>query len=178
MSYYTFECETCTREFNSQHAANQHMNALDHWAPTFDCETCDRIFFSQYAANQHMNDMGHWSPRFECETCNSEFYTQQSANQHMNRLNHWAMRYDCEACNQQFRTATGAKKHMDENNHWRQHYCHDCQRGFESDGHLKAVCGLFTMSIPSSGACAPMCIGPSSLIKAVKTHGGLALVDN
>ncbi|WAO87630.1 Hypothetical protein NCS54_00494600 [Fusarium falciforme] len=60
-----FKCDCCPRQFNSQHAVNQHMDALGHRLPRFNCETCDKAFFSQHAANQHMNDTGYWGPRVE-----------------------------------------------------------------------------------------------------------------
>lgn len=52
----SFECETCNRDFTTWHGASQHMNALDHWAPTFDCQICDLEFASQQAANQHVGE--------------------------------------------------------------------------------------------------------------------------
>lgn len=58
-----FNCDCCPRRFNSQHAVNQHMDALGHRVPRFNCETCDRAFFAQHSANQHMNDTGHWRPQ-------------------------------------------------------------------------------------------------------------------
>jgi DNA-directed RNA polymerase subunit RPC12/RpoP len=63
----SFECETCGKEFRSEHAANQHMDALDHWAATDDqdeylCETCEKPFTSQNAVEQHMTALGHWTP--------------------------------------------------------------------------------------------------------------------
>lgn len=94
------ECETCTRLFRSQRACNQHMNQLDHWAPTFECETCTREFRSQNAANQHMNAVGHWRPRIPCETCNEKFHSEEDADTHMQRLGHW--RNYCKACDRRF----------------------------------------------------------------------------
>ncbi|KAF9728660.1 hypothetical protein PMIN01_13488 [Paraphaeosphaeria minitans] len=34
-NYWSFECDTCTREFSSQHAKEQHMTAVSHWAPRY-----------------------------------------------------------------------------------------------------------------------------------------------
>jgi DNA-directed RNA polymerase subunit RPC12/RpoP len=106
--YYDIECETCDREFGSQQAATQHMNALDHWAPRYECDTCDREFFTQRSADQHMDDTGHREPEFECETCNRRFYTQQSANQHMDALDHYR-RYDCQHCSKTFQSENALK---------------------------------------------------------------------
>lgn len=109
--YYDDECETCDREFCSQQAAIQHMNALDHWGPRYECDTCSRGFFTESSADQHMDDTGHRQPQFECDTCNRRFHTQLSTNQHMDALNH----------------------HL-------RHHCHDCNREFQSENALKMVC--------------------------------------
>jgi hypothetical protein len=108
--YYEDECETCGREFGSQQAADQHMNALDHWGPRYECDTCDREFFTQRSADQHMDDTGHQEPQFKCETCDRRFHTQMSANQHMDALNHH-----------------------------KRHYCHDCRKTFQSENALRMV---------------------------------------
>lgn len=113
--YYDNECETCDREFGSQQAAIQHMNALDHWAPRYECDTCDREFFTQRSAEQHMDATGHREPLFECETCNRRFHTQMSADQHMDALDHY-----------------------------KRHYCHDCNRSFQDENALRMVCCLCT----------------------------------
>jgi hypothetical protein len=60
--YFDDECKTCDREFGSQQAAIQHMDALNHWGPRYECDTCDREFFTQRSADQHMDDKGHWEP--------------------------------------------------------------------------------------------------------------------
>ncbi|KAI8676273.1 hypothetical protein NCS56_00514700 [Fusarium sp. Ph1] len=72
-----FKCDCCPRQFNSQHAVNQHMDALGHWLPRFNCETCDKAFFSQHAANQHMNDTGHWGPQAQ-DNSGASFSSEQA----------------------------------------------------------------------------------------------------
>ncbi|KAF1983621.1 zinc finger protein [Aulographum hederae CBS 113979] len=134
--YYNYECDTCTRTFANQAAVNQHMNALDHWAPRFNCESCGRDFSSQNAANQHMNAVSLCKPRFECETCTSKFHSQAAANDHMRAVGHLAPRYPCEACNKVFRSQQAAREHMESDNHWRKHYCSDCDRGFQNQNNL------------------------------------------
>lgn len=104
-----FQCQTCPRCFASWVSRNQHMDALDHWAPTYECETCTREFTSQHAANQHMNAVGHWAPKIECDTCTKLFPTQDAANIHMDALGHW------------------------------EHYCHSCDRKFMGESNLRAV---------------------------------------
>jgi hypothetical protein len=109
--YFDDECETCDREFGSQQAAIQHMDALNHWGPRYECDTCDREFFTQRSADQHMDDKGHWEPQFECESCNKKFHTQLSADQH-----------------------------MDARNHHKRHHCHDCSKSFQNENALRMVC--------------------------------------
>lgn len=94
------ECETCPKAFRTWAACNQHMNALDHWAPTFECETCSREFRSWNAAAQHMNALGHWEPEYECETCDKQFHSQRAADQHMAALFHY--RTYCPSCARHF----------------------------------------------------------------------------
>lgn len=48
------------------------MNALDHWAPTFDCQICSLEFNSQHAANQHMEAKNHLTDRW-CHDCDRGF---------------------------------------------------------------------------------------------------------
>ena len=72
-----FKCDCCPRQFNSQHAVNQHMSALGHRLPRFNCETCDKAFFSQHSANQHMNDTGHWGPQVEDDS-DASFSSEQA----------------------------------------------------------------------------------------------------
>ncbi|KAF2136380.1 uncharacterized protein K452DRAFT_329736 [Aplosporella prunicola CBS 121167] len=110
-----FECETCTSQFRSQNAANQHMNALGHWAPSFPCETCGKMFRTQGAANQHMNKLGHWAPRVPCETCGLKFFTQNAANDHMKAEGHYE-NY-CEACDISFQNGNNLRMHLNSKVH-------------------------------------------------------------
>ncbi|RAR15528.1 zinc finger protein [Stemphylium lycopersici] len=117
--YYDNKCETCDREFGSQQAAIQHMDALDHWGPRFECDTCDREFFTQHSAEQHMDDTGHWELQYECETCDRRFHSEPSANQHMSALKHH-----------------------------KQHYCRDCAKTFRNENALKMLAGFHTTLRP------------------------------
>ncbi|KAF2477940.1 uncharacterized protein BDR25DRAFT_299678 [Lindgomyces ingoldianus] len=114
--YYETECETCDREFGSQQAAIQHMNALGHWGSRYECDTCDRQFFTQRSADQHMDDTGHREPQFECETCDKRFYTQMSANQHMDACDH-RRRYYCHDCSKTFQSENALKMHLNSSTH-------------------------------------------------------------
>jgi len=137
--YLEYECETCDRDFGSQQSANQHMDALNHWALRYECETCDREFYTQQSVNQHMDDTGHWAPQFECETCDRDFYTQRSANQHMDDTGHWKPKFGCEICDRRFHNQRSAEQHMDAVNHYTRRYCHDCSQGFQNENNMKMV---------------------------------------
>ncbi|RMI99085.1 hypothetical protein BHE90_017173 [Fusarium euwallaceae] len=68
-------CGTCWREFPAGwQSRQQHMDATGHNPPDFECDTCDRYFGNQHAVNQHMTDVDHWAessgsdePEFECD---------------------------------------------------------------------------------------------------------------
>jgi hypothetical protein len=100
------ECETCDREFGSQRAADQHMNARDHWAPKIECEICTRTFFTQRAADQHMNSLNHWKPKFPCQGC-SGIYNSEADRKHHMVLDH-ADKY-CVKCEQFFMNANNLR---------------------------------------------------------------------
>ncbi|OAL48484.1 hypothetical protein IQ07DRAFT_543416 [Pyrenochaeta sp. DS3sAY3a] len=163
---WTYECETCTRDFGSQQAANQHMDALGHWEPRiecdscyatfptqeqvddhmddydhwlrrFECETCTSRFKTQNACNQHMNATDHWAPTFDCETCTRTFASQNAANSHMNATGHWTPRFKCDVCDLKFQTQNGALGHMNSQMHHSHLYCRDCSRGFQNENNLK-----------------------------------------
>ncbi|KAG9188923.1 hypothetical protein G6011_07628 [Alternaria panax] len=135
--YYDNECETCDREFGSQQAAIQHMDALDHWGPRFGCDACDREFFTQRSAEQHMDDTGHWEPQFECETCDKRFHTQRSVEQHMDDTGHWEPQFECETCDRRFRSESSANQHMSALDHYKQYHCRDCAKSFRNENELR-----------------------------------------
>lgn len=100
-----------------------------------DCESCNRTFVNWHAACQHMDAVGHW----ECETCDSMFWSQEAASDHMNDYDHWLPEFECEGCYARFDTVGEMNRHMHQKSHWRNHWCGECQRGFESEANLKAV---------------------------------------
>lgn len=51
------------------------MNDTDYWALCFDCETYTKDFGFQNAANQHIIDIGYWAPKISCERYNKKFFT-------------------------------------------------------------------------------------------------------
>lgn len=132
-----YECETCTRDFASQQAAAQHMNALGHWAnyqsQQVECDTCSDWFDTQSEADDHMDQYDHWGCRFECETCTRRFKTQNATNQHMNDTDHWAPTFDCESCSRSFNTQNAANSHMNAMGHWIPRFkCNVCDSKFQT----------------------------------------------
>lgn len=105
-----YECETCDRQFGSDGARAQHMNALDHWAESWECEECGEEFDDEDEYEEHLDDYDHWPPQHECEACEEKFYTSQQA-----------------------------RLHMDGYGHWRNHWCAVCERGFQNDNNLQIV---------------------------------------
>ncbi|SMR53152.1 unnamed protein product [Zymoseptoria tritici ST99CH_1E4] len=103
----------------------------------YECDTCNRYFGSQAAANQHMNALNHWTPTYECETCSNEYYDEEDCWEHMDDEQHWGPRIECEACNAMFHSHQDARRHMDSLNHWRTHWCRSCQRGFQNLNNLR-----------------------------------------
>lgn len=104
-SYYSsdddrVECETCSRQFRTQAACNQHMNAIQHWAPRYECESCTKEFRSQRAASQHMDAVGHWAPKHSCESCSAMFHSEEDADRHMRAQSHY--RNYCKPCDRRF----------------------------------------------------------------------------
>ena len=71
-----FECEVCTKQFNSFHAASQHMNALDHWG--LECPECDLITQSEEHLNQHIRSQ-HQGPY--CVDCDRHFQNENNLRQ-------------------------------------------------------------------------------------------------
>lgn len=105
-----YECETCTRQFGSDGARAQHMNALSHWAERWECEVCEEEFSDEDEYDEHLDDYGHHTPQHECEACDCKFHTPQLA-----------------------------RVHMDDYGHWRTYWCAICQRGFQNDNNLQIV---------------------------------------
>lgn len=77
------QCETCDRIFGSYEAAEQHMNALDHW-DSYQCDTCDRVFGSSHAVEQHMDALSHWGDgyNYECGLCGDYFSSESDRYDH------------------------------------------------------------------------------------------------
>lgn len=99
-------CGTCWRVFTAGwRSRQQHMDATGHNAPDFECDTCDRYFRSQHAANQHMTDVNHWAessesevPEFECNHCDVAFDDEDDLRDHEVKEHFY-----CDPCNRYFK---------------------------------------------------------------------------
>ncbi|KAJ5610787.1 zinc finger protein [Penicillium lagena] len=112
--YYSddeFECETCSRVFSSQHAVNQHMNALGHRAPRFECDTCYFSSFSQSVVNQHMSDEGHCE--HYCRSCQRQFQNDNNLQMHLKSKIHLGQNIKCPFCKVAYTTASGVTHHLE-----------------------------------------------------------------
>ncbi|BDD60218.1 hypothetical protein MPDQ_002813 [Monascus purpureus] len=106
-----FKCETCTREFRSQNAVNQHMSSLGHWAPKISCETCSEKFHTQGAADEHMEGLGHC--KNYCRECRRGFMNENSLKMHLNSRIHRGSNIPCPFCKTDFTTASGLAHHLE-----------------------------------------------------------------
>ncbi|KAF9740250.1 hypothetical protein PMIN06_007053 [Paraphaeosphaeria minitans] len=124
-----FECDTCYREFVNAYAAEQHMNALNHWNqdhspslqdgyysddddPGFECEACMAVFDSFAKARQHMDAYNHWRQHW-CNSCEKGFQNENNLRQHLNSKIHRGSNMLCPFCNRSFATATGLVHHLE-----------------------------------------------------------------
>lgn len=134
--YVEYGCHACDRVFASEHAAQQHMDALNHHAPDFKCDSCPLRCNTWEACVHHMNNTGHWIWTFECETCEARFNTQQAVEEHMEEENHYSYQYDCETCDYLFPTAYDRDRHQQQEGHYKHLYCKDCNRYFQNANNL------------------------------------------
>ena len=84
-------CGTCWRTYPAGwQSREQHLNATGYQAPNFECDMCDRYFGSQHAVNQHMNGVGHWAEsdsneeeyEYECDDCDEAFCEEDDLRDH------------------------------------------------------------------------------------------------
>jgi hypothetical protein len=101
-----------------------------------ECGTCDRWFGSERAARQHMDAVGH---TWECDFCQDEYYYEQDLEDHQDEEKHYGPRYECEGCYVFYDDYQQLKRHMYKEDHWRDNWCGACQKGFESESHLRTV---------------------------------------
>ena len=62
------------------------MDATDHWEETYNCETCNKEFYSQHAVEQHMNATGHRAPTYDHSTRINVFVNGNQVPQHMVKI--------------------------------------------------------------------------------------------
>ncbi|KAK2594337.1 hypothetical protein QQS21_007938 [Conoideocrella luteorostrata] len=138
-------CGTCWRTFAAGwQSRQQHMDATGHCPPDFECDTCDRYFGIQHAADQHMTDVGHWAessdcdePDYWCEDCDDAFYDEadlrdheveehlycnpcdryfknwNNINQHLHSKVHLNTSIQCPFCKEEHGRATGLVHHLE-----------------------------------------------------------------
>ncbi|KXT11163.1 hypothetical protein AC579_4067 [Pseudocercospora musae] len=137
------------------------------------CDTCDREFGSEQACNQHMNALGHGGERegkrlFECHTCSFSSLHESDTDDHMDRYGHWQPQFDCEACSTSFWSNAQAISHMNTANHWRKHWCADCERGFQNANNLRQHLNGATHRAGSISC--PFCKKPHTTASGVAHH--------
>ncbi|KAI1559830.1 zf-C2H2-jaz domain containing protein, partial [Pyrenophora tritici-repentis] len=74
---------------------------------------------------------------FECDFCDLAFYDSRDLEDHQQDEGHYGPRYECEACDEWYDTFARIKQHMNSHGHWRNHYCNDCNKGFENENNLQ-----------------------------------------
>ncbi|KAK8149295.1 hypothetical protein G3M48_007544 [Beauveria asiatica] len=108
-------CGTCLRVFPAGwQSRQQHMNATGHYSPDFECDTCDRYFGSQHAVDQHMTDLGHWAesseadePDYECDDCNASFDDEEGLRDHEVKEHFY-----CDPCDRYFQSWSNINQHL------------------------------------------------------------------
>lgn len=103
-SGYFATCDTCDKVFRSVQAADQHMDAVGHWAEDENmnawgypkCSVCNRQFTTLDGLCQHKNALGHWDATqlnkdrdFRCGVCSRVCATEIGLRQHKVALSHW-----------------------------------------------------------------------------------------
>lgn len=55
----SISCKSCSKQFATQSAVNEHMAATGHGTPSISCKTCPKKFYTQSAAKEHMEAVRH-----------------------------------------------------------------------------------------------------------------------
>ncbi|KAJ3472816.1 hypothetical protein NLG97_g10698 [Lecanicillium saksenae] len=103
---YTYECETCGRQFGSEHAIQQHMYAKNHWL--WGCHYCYETFPTEEDWRDHEYYNHHY-----CSDCDREFRDGNSLEMHLNSSRRRGGNVPCPFCNKVFGTATGLAHHLE-----------------------------------------------------------------
>lgn len=76
-----WECDTCTRTFNSFRASEQHMDARGHWAHY--CAPCRRKFDNSNNLRMHLNSRTHRGANVSCPFCQRAFTSASGVSHHL-----------------------------------------------------------------------------------------------
>ena len=57
--FFTYRCAVCQKDFNSEHAVEQHVASTGHVELPDVCPTCDKTFTNPTSLQQHMESTGH-----------------------------------------------------------------------------------------------------------------------
>ncbi|KAF7538398.1 hypothetical protein G7054_g2979 [Neopestalotiopsis clavispora] len=115
-----FACGTCWQTWPSWESRDQHVAAKFHEVPEFECETCHRYFGSEHAMEQHMDALGHWAdscsdePEWSCNYyyCNEAFNDEDSLRSHEVEDHFW-----CDPCEREFIDHNAIKNHLNSRVH-------------------------------------------------------------
>ncbi|KAK1676916.1 zinc finger protein [Colletotrichum godetiae] len=93
----------------------------NHWEGCWECDTCDRTFGSEHAMQQHMNALGHWDyddqpepskGRYECNDCNDRFHDEQDLREHEVEYHNY-----CDPCDRYFNNQNNIRQHLNSSVH-------------------------------------------------------------
>ncbi|KXX77140.1 Zinc finger X-chromosomal protein [Madurella mycetomatis] len=101
-----FECDACTRYFDSERARFQHMEALNHFE--WECSVCDETWPTDTRRTEHEYD-----DHYYCRQCQEPFRNQNDLKMHLNSRTHRGQQIQCPFCKGSFTTATGLTHHVE-----------------------------------------------------------------
>ncbi|KAM3503226.1 hypothetical protein MY11210_008798 [Beauveria gryllotalpidicola] len=105
---YGYECQACGREFKTERAMEQHMDAKGHWP--IECHLCYDTFFDEEDRQQHEHVDHHY-----CADCDRQFQNFNNLRMHLNSNRHRGGSIACPKCSKSFTTATGLAHHFEMN---------------------------------------------------------------
>lgn len=101
-----WECDTCTRTFNSLKASEQHMNALGHWEHY--CTPCRRMFDNGNNLRMVFLPLSLYSLSFLYI-----ILADKKSSQHLNSRTHRGANVSCPFCQRAFTSASGVSHHLE-----------------------------------------------------------------
>jgi len=126
------KCLQCNKEFSSQQALFQHIEATKH--KSFGCPHCNKAFSTQQGRDQHISKV-HGKKTIECPHCNKKYISDQSLNQHINAVH----QVKCPHCGLSFLNQTQLSQHIQQThqNMLKETFiCHECKKVFKSKNSL------------------------------------------